>query len=366
MAQRGLLAQPRKILVRATNWIGDAVISLPALEALRARFPEAEIALVAKPWVSDVYRHHPAFDRLILYDPEGKHRGIAGFAKLIHELREEQFDTAVLLQNAFHAAWMAWRARIPERIGYARDGRERLLTRSPEAPPPAAYVHQAYYYLHLLFRAGIIERPEPPRPLEQVRLTVQHEEKNWALRRLEALGLHGPRFLIGIVPGASFGPAKRWPAQRFAELADRLIAALSADALIFGSPAERDLAEEVAQEMEHTPVVVAGETTLRQAMALLENCRLVVTNDSGPMHVAAALALPVVAVFGPTDASATGPLGPYARVVQYQVECSPCGFRSCPIDFRCMENVSVDMVHRAGLELIKRLGVKHDRPAPQL
>jgi len=363
MAREGLLEEPRKIMVRATNWIGDAVLSLPALEALRARFPEAGIVLVSKPWVSAVYRHQPAIDRQIIYDPKGEHRGASGFSKLIRQLREERFDAAVLFQNAFQAAWMAWRAEIPIRIGYARDGRTRLLTSALEVPPPAVYGHQAYYYLQLLFRAGIISRPEPPRPLEAVRLVVQPDEKNWAVRRLESLGLHGPRFLIGIVPGASFGLAKRWPAERFAELADRLIAALNADVLIFGSEAERSLADEVAQAMEHTPVVVAGETTLRQAMALFEHCRLVVTNDSGPMHAASALALPVVAVFGSTDAVATGPFGPCSRVVQNLVACSPCGLRACPIDFRCMEGLSVAAVYRAALELVKQLGVTHDRPA---
>ena len=363
MAREGLLKEPQKIVVRAANWIGDAVLSLPALEALRARFPEAQIVLLAKPLVSDVYRYLSIADRQIIYDPQGEHRGVAGFGKLVRQLREEQFDAAVLFQNAFHAAWMAWRARIPVRIGYARDGRARLLTNALEVPPAAVCGHQAYYYLQLLFRAGIIERPEPPRPLEEVRLVVQPDEKNWAVRRLESLGLHGPRFLIGIVPGASFGPAKRWPAARFAELADRLITALNADVLIFGSEAERELAGEVAQEMEHTPVVVAGETTLRQAMAMLEHCRLAVTNDSGPMHVASALALPVVAVFGSTDAIATGPFGPFSRVVQNPVTCSPCGLRACPIDFRCMEGLGVAAVYRVALELVKQLGITHEHPA---
>lgn len=354
--------EPRKIMVRATNWIGDAVISLPALEALRMRFPEAEIAVVAKPWVSDVYHRHLAVSRLIVYDPEGEHRGWQGFGKLIRRLREEKFDAAILFQNAFHAAWMAWRARIPIRVGYARDGRGGFLTSAIEAPPPAAYGHQLYYYLHLLFRAGIIRRPEPLHPPTEGRLTLQPEEKAWAVRHLASLTLEGPRFLVGLAPGASYGPAKRWPPERFAELADRLITALNADVLIFGSRGEKRVAEEVAAEMEHTPVIVTGETSLRQSMVLLEQCRLVVTNDSGLMHVAAALALPVIAIFGSTDPHATGPFGPYARVVQNLVPCNPCGLRSCPIDFRCMEGASVDLVYRAALELVKQFDIAYDRP----
>ena len=141
---------------------------------------------------------------------------------------------------------------------------------------------------------------------------------------------------------------------RFANLADRLIDGLGADVLIFGSPAERPLAEAVARAMEHTPVLVAGKTTLREFMALMAKCRLVITNDSGPMHLAAALGLPLVAVFGSTDERATGPLGPTARIIKRHVECSPCGLRQCPIDFRCMTRISVDEVYTAALESAKK------------
>jgi heptosyltransferase II len=357
------LKDPQKIMVRATNWIGDAVMSLPALEALEARYPHAEIVLVGKPWVSRVCGNPDAAHRVILYDPEGEHRGAGGFSDLIRQLRDERFDAAILFQNAFHAAWMAWRAGIPSRIGYARDGRAWLLSEAIETPRPAAYGHQAHYYLHLLFRAGLISRPDPPRSLSDIWLKVDADEKEWAVEHLESLGLGGPRFLIGLAPGASFGPAKRWPADRFAVLADRLIGTLSADVLIFGSAAERQLGETIAREMTHTPILIAGETSLSQSMALLNCCRLVITNDSGLMHVAAALGLPVVAIFGSTDASATGPLGPYTRIVQHRVPCNPCGLRECPIDFRCMEGLSVAVVYRAALELVKKLGIAFDRPA---
>jgi heptosyltransferase-2 len=175
--------------------------------------------------------------------------------------------------------------------------------------------------------------------------------------------LGGPRFLVGLTPGAAFGPAKRWLLDRYASLADRLIGALNADVLIFGSPSEKPLAEEIARGMSHTPVIMTGSTTLRQLMALLAQCRLVITNDSGPMHLAAALGLPVVAIFGSTDETATGPVSPLARVVRHPVACSPCGLRECPIDFRCMKGVTVDQVHRTALGLIKEYGVTHERPA---
>jgi heptosyltransferase-2 len=347
-------AKLERILVRSTNWVGDAVMSIPALEALRARFPRAEIVLLSKPGVSELYWHHPAVNRQIIYKPHSEHRGPRGFAKLIRELRAERFDAAVLFQNAFQAAWMAWRARIPLRIGYARDGRGWLLHDAIEPPLPAAYGHQAYYYLQLLFRAGIIGTPPPVR---EIRLRLSEAEKQGAERKLDALGLGGPRFLVGIAPGAAFGPAKRWLPGRFGGLADRMIGALDADVLIFGSADERPLAEEIASTMKHTPVIVAGETSLRELLALMAKCRLIVANDSGPMHLAAALGIPLVAIFGSTDARATGPVGTRVRIVKRSVECSPCGQRKCPIDFRCMAGLSVDEVFRATLELVKRWNI---------
>jgi heptosyltransferase-2 len=354
------IQNPKKIMVRTPNWIGDAVICLPAIEALRAAYPSAEIVTLAKPWVSELYRFHPAVSRQMVFDPSGEHAGSRGFWKLVRELKSEQFDGAILFQNAFHAAWMAWCARIPARVGYAREARGPLLTSAIEIPSPAAYGHQAYYYLQLLFRAGVIERPqvaEENEPLH-VSLALDPREQAWARRYLDGLGLHGNRYLIGINPSASFGPAKRWPVENFAALADRLIEVLSADVLIFGSETDRPLADQMADSMNHTPIVLAGETNLRQFMALLAQSRLVITNDSGPMHLAAALDVPLVAIFGSTDDLATGPISPKARVVKYPVACSPCGLRVCPIDFRCMTGVSVDMVYRAALELVKKAEVR--------
>jgi len=354
------LTNPQKIMVRATNWIGDGVMSLPALEALRARFPTSEIVLVTKPWVNELYWRLPAVNRQIVYKPASEHKGPRGFWKFARELRAERFDAAILLQNAFHAAWMAWCARVPVRVGYARDGRSALLTDAIAVPSPAAYGHQAYYYLQLLFRAGLIDKPEPVR---EIRLALDDTELAWGAKHLEKLGLGGPRFLVGLNPGAFYGPAKRWLLSRYAQLADRLIGAFHADVLIFGSAAERPLAEEIARAMTHTPLILAGETSLRQLLALLAQCRLVVSNDSGPMHLAAALGLPLVAIFGSTNERATGPIGLRARMVKRPVACSPCGLRECPIDLRCMSNVTVDDVYMAALELVKELKITHEHSA---
>ncbi len=336
-------------MVRAANWIGDAILGLPALEALRERFSETEIVVVARPWVSELYRHHPAVGRHIVYDPGGEHQGRAGFRQFVETLRAEAFDAAIVFPNSFHAAWMAWRAAIPVRVGYARDGRSRLLTDAIVPPPPSCYGHQVYYYLQLLFRAGWVEAVEP---VSEIRLALLKPERQGAAKLLEEMGLGGRRYLVGLNPGAAFGPAKRWLPERYAALADRLVAGLGAEVLIFGSLAERGLAEEIAGAMKHTPVILAGATGLREWMALLSQCRLVVTNDSGPMHVGAALGLPVIAIFGSTDERATGPVSRRARVVKQPVACSPCGLRECPIDFRCMTGVTVEAVYRAALELV--------------
>jgi heptosyltransferase-2 len=353
-------ATVQRILVRATNWVGDGVMSLPALDALRARFPRAEIVLLSKPWVSELYWHHPAVNRQIIYKPNSEHHGPAGLARLVRELRAERFDAAILFPNAFHAAWLAWLARIPLRIGYARDGRSLLLHDAIEPPLPAAYGHQSNYYLNLLFRAGIIDKPQP---VGEIRLRLTDSERHWATKMIDSLGLSGPRFLIGLAPGAAFGPAKRWLPERFGELADRLVGALNADVLIFGSPAERPLAEEIAAAMKHTPAIATGRTSLRQLLALMARCSLIVANDSGPMHLAAALGVPQVAIFGSTDERATGPMGTRVRIVKRGVECSPCGRRECPIDFRCMRDIAVEEVFRATLELVKRWDITHEHSA---
>jgi lipopolysaccharide heptosyltransferase II len=341
-----------KILVRATNWVGDAVMSLPALQAIRGRFPEAEIAILARPWVAELYRNQDCANRLMVYDNRGRHRGLLGRERLIRELRAERFDVAMLLQNAFEAAWIAWRARIPERMGYARDGRSWLLTRRVAVPkrgetPP----HESYYYLELLRRAGWIEGLPT---VEAIRLQVADEARAAAEEKLVAAGARPGATRIALAPGAAYGSAKCWLPERYAALADSLIGEADADVILFGAPQERGMAERIARSMQKRAVNLAGATSIGELPALLGTCRLFIGNDSGAMHVAGAVGLPVVGIFGPTDPEATRPATPLFTLIREPVDCSPCLLRHCPIDHRCMTRISAEQVLRAAQERMQR------------
>jgi heptosyltransferase-2 len=338
----------RRILVRATNWVGDAVMSLPALRALRERFPQAEIAILAKPWVADLYRREPFCDQLIPYTAQD----LPAKMRAARELRPLGFDCAILLQNAFEAALVAFVARIPERIGYARDGRSLLLTRAIEVPAAGEIpLHERFYYLEMLRRAGIIDKTENDR----IQLDGAAAARVAGIERFAAIGFDGP--VIGVSPGAAFGTAKRWLPERFAEAASRVAQELGGSVAIFGSASERELCDSVAQAIAG-PLKIptknyAGETTLTEFIELAAACRVYLTNDSGAMHIASALGVPTVAVFGATNDITTGPTGAHARVVREKVECSPCLRRECPIDHRCMTRVDAARVAQTAFDLLK-------------
>jgi heptosyltransferase-2 len=317
-------------------------MSLPALRALRERYPQAHIAILAKPWVGDLYGREPFCDELIPYSPGTlPQKWAAGRA-----LAKREFDMALLLQNAFEAAAVAWAARIPERIGYARDGRSFLLTKA--IPAPREVTHERFYYLELLRRAGIIDQiPQ----CEAIRLDGAPAAQAAGLERFRARGMGST--IVGVSPGAAYGSAKRWLPERFAAAASEVARALDAQVAVFGSASERDVCEEVTRGVTVPVHNFAGETSLGEYIELAAACRVYLTNDSGPMHIASALGLPTVAVFGATNHITTGPTGPLAVVVRENVECSPCLKRECPIDHRCMTRVEASRVAKAALELVK-------------
>jgi heptosyltransferase II len=336
----------KRILIRGTNWVGDAVISIPAMREIRRIFPQAHISLLVRPWVRDIYSAVEFVDEILEYDKDSRHRGWTGFRRLVLDLKRREFDMAILLQNAFEAALIAWCARIPIRIGYARDRRSWFLTNACRIDPAVRRVHQAYYYLGILSEMGWIERrlwerSDYPLP---IRITVRNSDMESAANLLCAAGIDNREMIVGINPGAFYGPAKRWFPERYAAVADSLAKQHNARIVLFGSASDVSVVKEVAAKMTCRPVILTGRTTLGELMALIKRCRLLITNDSGPMHLAAALDVPQLAIFGSTSEIATGPLSRNAIVIKHSVDCNPCFLRECPVDFRCMKGVTVERV----------------------
>ena len=322
-------------------------MALPALCAVRARFPEAEITILAKSYIAAIYEHQGVCNKLL---------ALTGKRQLIPELRAQKFDAALLLQNAFEAAWIAWRAKIPERVGYARDGRRLLLTKAIRVPkageiPP----HEQYYYLELLRRAGWVEKPSSE---SHIKLNVSQEKLGHAGNFLQAAGALPGKLRIAVGAGASYGSAKCWPPGRFAELCNRLRATPDADVILFGTAAEAPVAAAIIAGMRHPPIDLTGKTSIADLPALLAQCHVFVGNDSGAMHVAAAVGLPVVAVFGPTDPFGTAPVTPRCSIVQEKPYCSPCFLRRCPTDHRCMTRITPDAVAAAANRWISAVQIR--------
>jgi heptosyltransferase-2 len=343
----------KRLLVRGPNWIGDAVMCEPALAALRPLFPAAEITLLVKPAIAELFKGHPGVDRILVYEDPGRHAGLAGKWALANAIRRARFQLAILFQNAFEAALLTFLAGIPARCGYATDGRGFLLTDSVAVPTRTKISHQVHYYLDLLRPLGAVTSAVPPR------LYLTDEEEGAMAVKLADAGVGGSDFVVGLNPGSVYGGAKRWLPERFAETAERLIQDCQAGTgrtvrvVIVGARGEEGLGHVVAQKMPHAPVVLSGRTTVRELMAVIKRCGLFLTNDTGPMHIAAAFNVPLVAVFGPTDARSTAPFGNSHSIVRQPVECSPCLLRECPIDHRCMTRVTVERVHQAAVEKLK-------------
>jgi heptosyltransferase-2 len=335
----------KNILIRATNWVGDAIMAIPALRAVRARFPQAHIAILARPYVADIYRDQQIADELIAYDLKGIHAGFSGRERLAAHLRAHRFGTALLLQNAFDAAWIAWRAGIPRRIGYARDGRSLLLTDAIPVPEPGEIpAHEKFYYLELLRRTGWLEElPDD----KFIQLAVSPEQLAIAEQKLRAASARENILRIAVGAGASYGSAKCWSPDRFAATLNHLQAHTDCDVILFGTPTEAQVANAIAADLRKPPINLTGQTAIAELPAMLSCCQIFLGNDSGAMHVAAAVGLPVVAVFGPTDAEGTAPVTPRVCIVQNKPYCSPCFLRRCPTDHRCMTAVQPAAVEAA-------------------
>ena len=345
-----------RLLVRGPNWLGDAVLTIPTLMALRGEFPKARITLLAKPSVAELFQGHPAVDDTIVYRNPGIHAGMGGKWILARTLRQGRFDLAVLLQNAFEAAFISALAGIPNRYGYATDGRGFLLTHPVPQIPGIRERHEVEYYLALLRPLGLQLTATLPI------LYTTPEEDRAAAGQLVSFGIVPGRPIIGLNPGSTYGTAKRWLPERYAEVADRLAAEYGAHLLIFGGRGEETLGHAISGRMTSSNTVLSGRTTVRQLMALIKRCRILLTNDAGPMHIANALGVPVVAVFGPTDSRRTAPFGSGHELVRHPVDCSPCLLRECPIDHRCMRGIVPDMVHAAAVRRLQATGLRPRTP----
>lgn len=329
----------KRILIRSTNWVGDAILTTPAIRAVRKNFPHAEITILAKPWVAPIFCNNSYVDNILQYDDGGRHAGWLGKVRLSKDLRRSGFDLAILLQNAFEAALLAYLAGIPNRLGYNTDGRRFLLTNSIRLDPGLKQVHEIEYYLGILQQAGLTLNGR------HLTLMVSDEERRRAEEILGRCRLLGQQTLVGVSPGATYGSAKRWFPERFASLCDRIQESSGAKIVIFGGPSEQAVGEQVCQLMKGKSVNLCGKTNLRDAVGLIERCHLFIANDSGLMHVAAALDVPLVAIFGSTNPITTGPSSSRSRIVRVPVPCSPCLKTECPTDNRCMKEITVDMVY---------------------
>ncbi|NLI83593.1 MAG: lipopolysaccharide heptosyltransferase II [Deltaproteobacteria bacterium] len=337
---KGLRGKAIRILVRSTNWIGDAVMTTPAMAALRAFFPAARITVAANPSVAELFSPHPSCDEVIVLDKQRAHQGLQGLFRFSRILNRERFDLALLFQNALEAGILAWLARIPIRAGYSTDGRGFLLTHRVPVGRAERAMHHTAYYLHMLKSLGIEGGNG------RLCLTCTASERAWAQSVL------GEDFWVAINPGATYGSAKRWFPDRFARVASTLAGKTGAGILLVGGATERAIGAEIEKAVNGRVLNLMGETSVRQLMALLEKCRLLITNDSGPMHVAAALGIPLVALFGPTDHTTTSPLADNWRLVRKPAECAPCLKRTCPTDHRCMEAIGPDDVLQAVKDLM--------------
>lgn len=342
-----LLAETDRILIRSTNWIGDVVMSMAALREVRRLYPQAHSAVFARHWVAGLFEGQGVVDEIIPFSDD--------HCTLRWRQQLRSFDAAILFQNAFEAGLLAFLSRIPKRIGYSTQGRGFLLTQKAQPRIKELKRHQVYYYLDLLFQTGVskLDYVNSPDFRPDISLTATTQSLQSSDRVLKEMGLDPDDCLIGINPGAFFGPAKRWHSDRYGALADLLAREKGAKVLLFGSEGEKPIAEEIETHMKERPFILAGRTDLPALMGTISRCRLFITNDSGPMHLAAALGVRQVAIFGSTDEIATGPFSDNAAVIHKHVDCSPCLLRECPKDFRCFDRITVDEVFETAKGLLE-------------
>jgi len=338
--------QPLNLFVKGLNWVGDAIMATPALARLRRAYPQARITLMVRPWVAAVYEHNPDVDQLWVHDDA---TSLSAFWKAVRMIRGGRFTIGLALPNSFRAAALLYLGQIRYRYGFRRHRRGWLLNRGVEPDAELLEGHQVFYYLRLI--EELSGKSADPVKLVLNPGQIEREE----IRRLLAQrGLDRGRPLIGLAPGSINSNAKRWPADRFAAVGERLAEKTGAEILLLGSMKEKDVMDRVAARSKVPMHAVGEELNLAQLIALIERLSGMICNDSGAMHLGAALRVPTVAIFGPTTHTNTYPYSPSAVVVRKaDVECAPCELRECPIDHRCMTGVTPEEVFEAFKKVVK-------------
>lgn len=333
-----------KILVRGTNWIGDAAMSVPALRELRRIFPDAAISLHTPAWTEGLFVDVPFIDELVTFEKsKWKIKQVYDNSQF---LRDDDFDLAILMPNSFEAALTSFLTRIPRRIGYNKDVRGLLLTDPIPVPEWKNRRHEVFYYLNLVaeIERRVLGKDTVSHAVPNMALDISQARTNAAAIMLTDAGIDPEKKTVALGVGSQNSRAKRWPADRYAQLSDLIGTRAEMNVVLLGSESELDVANEVAQLATLKPVNLAGATDLAEVMAILGVIDLLVSNDMGLAHIAAAVGTPSVILFGPTNPATTRPFSDHAHVIQKRVECSPCMLRDCPIDHRCMTRITVDEV----------------------
>ena len=353
VSRRPLDLDGGKILVRSQNWIGDVVIASASLRCIRRSCPASLVSVVAKPWVIPILAHNPDIDEIVEYDGKGIHNGISGMLRLCRYLRTRRFRAAILLQRAFEAALIAFLAGIPIRMGYTTDARGFLLTHKARSSKEEFDVPRLEHDLRLLEGFGLKADEK------ELSVPIGPEQKARAERRLHELGVTMDEPLVGFSPGAVGSILKRWYPDRFGDLAVKIRDAYHARVLLFGASDERELGEEICRMASNPGLInLAGRTSLGEAIALIGLCGLFVTNDSGLMHVAAAMNVPLVGIFGPTDPGRTAPWSKrYVLVRDEEVDCYGCKMRECNHAHKCMDVITVERAYEGVGEIVERHGM---------
>jgi heptosyltransferase-2 len=324
----------RQILVRAPNWVGDAVMSLPVLAGLKRLFPLGEITVLAAPRVAPLFAGQPGVTEIIRYPSDrGKWQVLWGL--------RGRFEVALALPNSMESALGLWLVGVPSRVGYNTDARRLFLKEAVSGRRELDGLHTVFYFLGVLKALGGVATFTPPT------LYLDLEEEILGAQLLAESDLPGRGPWVGLSPGAAYGPAKRWEPARFAAVGRKLQQEFGARLVLLGGPDERPVAEQVKAHLPGPVADLVGRTSLREALGVLSQLNLLITNDSGLMHAGAGLSVPLVALFGSTDPTATGPFTSRATVIRHPRPCSPCFKRTCEEGYACLTDISVDEVTAA-------------------